>query len=233
MINLSIIIPVLNELAALERCQSSLYRLRSQGVELIVVDGGSSDGTVQVARQITDQLIISAPGRALQMNAGAAAARGEVLLFLHIDTALPAQAVQLIRNGLGAGPDARQWGRFDVRLSGRHPAFRLIETAMNLRSRLTSVATGDQAIFVRAALFREIGGFPALPLMEDVALCKLLRRHHKPLSLAARVISSSRRWEQGGITRTVLLMWRLRLAYFLGADPADLHRQYYPDRYRH
>ena len=208
MINLSIIIPVLNELAALERCQSSLYRLRSQGVELIVVDGGSSDGTVQVARQITDQLIISAPGRALQMNAGAAVARGDVLLFLHIDTALPAQAL-------------------------RNPAFRVIETAMNLRSRLTSVATGDQAIFVRAALFREIGGFPALPLMEDVALCKLLRRHHKPLNLSARVISSSRRWEQGGITRTVLLMWRLRLAYFLGADPADLHRQYYPDRYRH
>lgn len=227
MISLSIIIPVLNELAALKRCQSSLYRLRSQGVELIIVDGGSSDGTVQAARQITDQVLISPPGRARQMNAGAAVANGDVLLFLHIDTTLPSQALQLIRDKFGG----RQWGRFDVCLTGRHLAFRVIETAMNLRSRLTSVATGDQAIFIRAALFRQIGGFPELPLMEDVAICKLLRDHSRPLNLSARVISSSRRWEQGGIIRTVVLMWRLRLAYFLGADPAALHRQYYPDRY--
>jgi rSAM/selenodomain-associated transferase 2 len=224
---LSIIIPVLNELAALERCQSSLYRLRSQGVELIIVDGGSSDGTVQGARQLTEQVVISPPGRACQMNAGAVVASGDVLLFLHIDTELPPQALQLIRSGMGPS----QWGRFDVRLSGRHPAFRVIESAMNIRSRLTSVATGDQAIFVSAALFKQIGGFPELPLMEDVALTKLLRRYSRPLNLSARVISSSRRWEQGGVIRTVLLMWRLRLAYFLGADPATLHRQYYPDRY--
>nr|WP_058023267.1 TIGR04283 family arsenosugar biosynthesis glycosyltransferase [Pseudohongiella spirulinae] len=225
--NLSIIIPVLNELTALQRCQMSLYRLRSPTVELIVVDGGSSDGTVQVARQITDQVLVCLPGRSRQMNAGAAMASGKVLLFLHIDTELPPGALELLESGLGAC----QWGRFDVRLSGRHPAFRVIETAMNLRSRVTSVATGDQAMFVNAALFRQLGGFPDLPLMEDVALSKILRRHGRPLNLAARVTSSSRRWEQRGILRTVLLMWRLRLAYFMGADPAVLHRQYYPDRY--
>lgn len=225
MSTISIIIPVLNEASILRSNLPLLYRLLATGHELIIVDGGSSDGSEQVARQFSDRVLISAPGRARQMNAGAAAATGDILLFLHIDTQLPASAAQLIVDGLTV--TGRRWGRFDVRLSGSHPAFVLIAAMMNLRSRLSGVATGDQAIFVRQDLFADAGGFPDIGLMEDVALSKRLRRTGKPLCLTTRVISSSRRWEKHGILRTIWLMWRLRLAYFLGADPAVLHLRYY------
>tara|TARA_R110002072_G_scaffold278758_1_gene440603 strand:+ start:1355 stop:2665 length:1311 start_codon:yes stop_codon:yes gene_type:complete len=222
---ISIIIPVLNEASTLRSNLPLLYRLLAAGHELIIVDGGSSDGSEQVARQFSDKVLISAPGRAQQMNAGATAATGDILLFLHIDTVLPASAAQLIVDGLTV--TGRHWGRFDVRLSGSHPAFVLVAAMMNLRSRLTGVATGDQAIFVRRDLFAEAGGFPDIALMEDVALSKRLRSAGKPLCLTACVISSSRRWEKHGILRTIWLMWRLRLAYFFGADPAVLHQRYY------
>jgi rSAM/selenodomain-associated transferase 2 len=158
------------------------------------------------------------------MNAGAAAATGDVLLFLHADTRLPAAADRLALEGLARS--SRQWGRFDVRISGRHPLLRVVAALMNIRSRLTGIATGDQAIFVRRDLFERVGGFPAIPLMEDVALSRLLKRTGEPLCLAPRAITSGRRWERRGVMRTILLMWRLRLAYSLGAAPARLARLY-------
>lgn len=158
------------------------------------------------------------------MNAGAAQASGDLLLFLHVDTRLPEGAIALLQQAFVQ--PAVQWGRFDVRLSGAHRAFRLIETMINLRSRVSGVATGDQALFLRAGLFHAIGGFPAIPLMEDVAITKTLRRLSRPLCLRERVTTSSRRWEQHGIVRTVLLMWWLRLLYVCGMSPARLRDMY-------
>ncbi|MEO6696754.1 MAG: TIGR04283 family arsenosugar biosynthesis glycosyltransferase, partial [Gammaproteobacteria bacterium] len=163
-------------------------------------------------------------GRARQMNLGAATACGEILLFLHADTRLPQNAGAVIHSGL-AQTGAR-WGRFDVRLSGRPPLLRVVEALMNWRSRLTGIATGDQAIFVRRDLFERAGGFPDIPLMEDIALSRILKRFSRPFCVRERVITSSRRWEQHGIVRTIFLMWRLRLAYALGADPEQLVRRY-------
>ena len=166
----------------------------------------------------------SMPGRAKQMNEGARAAQGEVLLFLHADTRLPAQPDGLIANGLQQS--GKEWGRFDVRLTGRQKLLRLVEMMMNWRSRLSGIATGDQALFVTRELFNRIGGFPDIPLMEDIALSKRLKSISKPLSLTATVLTSSRRWESNGIVLTIVLMWRLRLAYALGADPQHLAKHY-------
>lgn len=225
MSTLSIIIPVLNEAQTLRRQLQALQFLRRQGHQLVLVDGGSTDASVQEAQGLVDVCLSSAPGRAQQMNAGAAHAVGDILLFLHIDTVLPAQAADRVAAALADG--TRCWGRFDVRLDGEHPAFAVIARAMNLRSRLTAVATGDQAIFVRRAVFEQIGGYADVPLMEDVMISKALRRRSRPACVSAPVISSSRRWQAHGILTTVWLMWRLRLAFFLGASPASLHAQYY------
>lgn len=228
MSRLSIIIPILNEAETLRRQLPALQALRRDGHQVIVVDGGSTDRSLEVARGQVDDCLQCAPGRAWQMNAGAARATGDVLLFLHIDTSLPGGAADLVLAALASGE--RCWGRFDVRLDGRHPAFRVIAAAMNLRSRLTAVATGDQAIFVRRAVFERIGGYADVPLMEDVIISKTLRRLSRPACLQPPVVSSSRRWQQHGILATIWLMWRLRLAFFLGASPAGLHRQYYHGR---
>ncbi len=222
--SLSIIIPVLDEEAEIADALAALAPLRSRGVETIVVDGGSRDQTVALAAPLADRVIAAPRGRAAQMNAGAAAAMGDVLLFLHADTRLPAAADRLALDGLARS--SRQWGRFDVRISGRHPLLRVVAALMNIRSRLTGIATGDQAIFVRRDLFERVGGFPAIPLMEDVALSRLLKRTGEPLCLAPRAITSGRRWERRGVMRTILLMWRLRLAYSLGAAPTRLARLY-------
>jgi rSAM/selenodomain-associated transferase 2 len=219
---LSIVIPTLNEAAGIAAALEALAPLRARGAEVIVVDGGSRDGTTDVARPLADFVIAAPRGRAVQMNAGAAVANGDILLFLHADTRLPANADVLIRDALAQS--RRVWGRFDLRFAGN--ALRLVAAMMNLRSRVTGIATGDQAMFVTRAAFARAGGFPAIALMEDVTLSARLKRLSRPLCLTARVVTSPRRWQAHGALRTVLLMWRLRLAFFLGADPARLARAY-------
>ena len=216
---LSVIVPCLNEADGIVESLTALAPLRAQGHEVIVVDAGA-DGTARRAAPLADRVITAPRGRAVQMNRGAALARGDVLLFLHADTRLPVAAAQAIAAGLA--PTGHAWGRFDVRLSGRQPLLRVVERFMNWRSRLTGIATGDQAIFVERALFQAVGGHPEIALMEDIALSKRLKRHGPPLCLGEPVLTSSRRWERDGIVRTILLMWWLRLRYFLGASPAQL-----------
>jgi rSAM/selenodomain-associated transferase 2 len=221
---LSIVVPVLDEEAGIAAALRELSALRARGAEVIVVDGGSRDRTAELARPLCDRLIAAPRGRAAQMNAGARAARGDVLLFLHADTSLPADADRLVLDGLSAS--GRAWGRFDVRIVGRHPLLPVIAAAMNLRSRLTGIATGDQAMFVESTAFAAIGGFPDIALMEDIVLSRRLKRLGRPLCLLARVLTSGRRWEKHGVVRTILTMWRLRLAFFLGAAPSKLAASY-------
>jgi rSAM/selenodomain-associated transferase 2 len=220
---LSIVMPVLDEAVRIAPALDALAPLRARGAEVIVVDGGSKDDTVALARTRADRVTPAAPrGRAAQMNAGARLARGDVLLFLHADTALPEQADRLVCDALASARHV--WGRFDVRFEGG--ALPLVARMMNLRSRLTGVATGDQAVFVTRAAFNTVDGFPDIALMEDVALSKRLKRVSPPLCLAECVTTSPRRWHERGVARTILLMWRLRLAYVLGVDPARLARAY-------
>ena len=264
---LSIIIPTLNEAETIDALLADLAPLRSEGAELILVDGGSRDATLARAAGAVDQILQVPRGRAAQMNAGAQAATGQLFWFLHADTRVPdgailvlkraaAQAALALEEADGDWPtqlrptqlrrarahrahakqpaEARDaeawagfWGRFDVQLSGRHPLLRLVERSMNARSRLTGIATGDQGLFVSRAAFERVGGFPPLALMEDIALSAALRQRARPVCLRARLLASSRRWEQGGVLRTILLMWRLRLAYALGADPDRLVARYH------
>ncbi len=221
---LSITIPVLNEAPNIAQYLSKLQSYRDAGHEVILVDGGSTDATLQQAQGWVDRIVQSGRGRARQMNAGAEQAQGDVLLFLHADTRLPENADSLIREALEAG---RVWGRFDVRLSGEAWALRIIETLMNWRSRLTGIATGDQAMFVLREAFAHLGGFAEIPLMEDIELSQRLKKISAPCCLHTRVVTSSRRWETQGILRTVLLMWGLRLAWFFGVSAARLHKIYY------
>ena len=225
---LSIIIPCLNEAEGITAALAALAPLRARGVEVVVVDGGSTDDTVALAREHADRVIAAPRGRALQMNAGAAAACGDVLLFLHADCRLPAYADALITDGLHRA--RKTWGRFDVVLVGTSGWLKVVSALMNVRSRLTSVSTGDQGLFVTRSLFEAAGKFPPIPLMEDVAFTKTLRRYGAPLNLRHRMSVSGRRWEKHGVWRTVLLMWRLRLQFWLGADPAHLARDYQPHR---
>lgn len=226
---LSIIIPTFEEEPGIERQLRSLQTLRDGGVEVVVVDGGSADATVALATPLASQVLVSEPGRARQMNRGAAASRGELLLFLHADTRLPEHAERLVEDALSkpvAGLRARCWGRFDIYLTGNAPMLLVIATAMNLRSRLTGMATGDQAIFMTRQAFTEVGGFPDQPLMEDIEICRRLKRLSAPVCLHAKACTSGRRWERHGIWRTILLMWRLRFAYFLGRDAGKLAALY-------
>ena len=221
---LSIIVPTRNETEFIDALLTDLAPLRTAGHQVIVADGGSQDTTVKQAEPLVDQILRVPPGRASQMNAGAAVADGDVLWFLHADSRVPTGADEALILSMANG---HRWGRFDVRLSGSAWPFRIIERLMNLRSCLSGIATGDQGIFVERALFQAVGGFPKIALMEDIALSRLLRRQRKPACLhGPRLQTSSRRWETHGILSTIWLMWRLRLAYALGASPDDLAKRY-------
>jgi rSAM/selenodomain-associated transferase 2 len=235
--SLTIVMPVLNEAAGIDAALMALTPLRARGARVVVADGGSSDDTVARARRVEGVKVIQAPrGRAAQMNAGAQAvaaapgglpavgARNAILLFLHADTTLPLDADRLIAQALA---DGRQvWGRFDVRIAGRSWMLGVVAAFMNLRSRWTGIATGDQALFMNRTAFEAVGGFPAQPLMEDIELSKRLRRLSRPACLRQRVTTSGRRWETRGLWRTIALMWRLRWAYWRGASPHALARRY-------
>ena len=220
---LSIIIPTLNESSGIQETLQQLLPLRQRNVEIIVVDGGSSDNTIDLAEQFADTVITTEAGRAKQMNRGANIALGEYFLFLHADTQLPINASMCLINAFQRDII---WGYFDIRLSGHHCLFRVIEKMINIRSRLSQIATGDQAIFVRRDQFKKMGGYPDIPLMEDIALSRSLKKVGAPCCFSERVITSSRRWERRGILRTILLMWFLRLKFFFGADPGRLTRWY-------
>jgi rSAM/selenodomain-associated transferase 2 len=223
-VRLSIIIPARDEAVFITDVLSALQPLRAEGHEVIVVDGGSRDVTLLIGRLLADRAFVSRPGRALQMNAGAQRATGDVLLFLHADSVLPSDAAVAIARAVAAGAT---WGRFDVTIRGEAWVLKVVAAMMNLRSRLTGIATGDQGIFVDRALFDRVGGYAAIPLMEDIALSKTLKRvAGRPACLQSRITTSGRRWEARGPWRMIFTMWRLRLAYALGADPARLARDY-------
>jgi len=221
---LSIIVPVLDEARQMPALLESLVPFTPRGVQVVLVDGGSADGSAELAERAGFHVVRSAKGRALQMNAGAAVASGDVFLFLHADTRLPTCADALVLKAIMASP--RAWGRFDVRIDGRPAMLALIGFMMNWRSRLTGIATGDQAMFVRRDTFREVGGFPLQALMEDIELSRRLKRISAPLCLRARVQTSGRRWETRGVLSTILLMWTLRLRYWLGAPAERLAKEY-------
>jgi rSAM/selenodomain-associated transferase 2 len=218
-LKLSIVMPVLDEAERIGAALQALARLRRDGCEVIVVDGGSADRSRELAEPLCDRVVSSARGRAVQMNCGARHASGEALLFLHADTRLPPDADALVRSAL----KRHVWGRFDVEIESRHRLLRVVACAMNLRSRLSSIATGDQAIFVRRDAFP---GFPPIALMEDIAFSREMKRRGAPACLRERVRTSGRRWEKRGVLRTVVLMWRLRLLYYFGAPPERLARLY-------
>jgi rSAM/selenodomain-associated transferase 2 len=218
-VKLSIVIPVLNEAERIGASLAALAPLRRRGHEVIVADGGSADATRELAAPLCERVVSSPRGRGAQMNAGARFATGDALLFLHADSALPPEADRLVFESL----QRRRWGRFDVEIEGRHPLLKVVSWTMNLRSRLTGIATGDQAIFVRRADF---AGFPEIALMEDIAFSRRMKRRGAPACLRSRVRTSGRRWESRGVLRTIVLMWRLRLLYFLGARPERLARLY-------
>ncbi len=228
---LSIIVPVWREGPALLPFLEDLADFRRQGAEVILA---RAEGDIPLSGECaacTDVVITAPKGRARQMNAGASVARGKVLLFLHADTQLPRNVLKILRPL--AEKSSAAWGRFDVRLSGKHPAFRVIERMISWRSRMTGIATGDQAIFVKAQVFRAIGGFPDQPLMEDIEICRTLKsRYGRPFCIREPVLTSSRKWEQEGILRTIWLMWSLKLAYYRGASPDVLVKRYYGARYQ-
>lgn len=222
MAEISIIIPTLNEEVGISCFLTKLQALRPQ-CELIVVDGGSKDETINLAESYVDDVIKSGQGRALQMNVGAAMASAPVLLFLHADTCLPNDAVEHIKQAMNKG---FCWGRFDIKLTGKSPMLSIVAWMMNKRSRWTGIATGDQAIFVKKEIFDRVGGYADIALMEDINLSAKLKEKGKPYCSRSRVISSGRRWLSFGIFKTISLMWWLRLRYFLGTDPVELERLY-------
>lgn len=223
-VTLSIIVPMLDEAAALPALLAHLAHWQASGCEVLLVDGGSADGSAAMARAAGFMVVDAERGRARQMNAGAAVAQGEVLLFLHADTQLPVGAGQAVRAALAEA--GREWGRFDVLITGRSPMLGVVAALMNLRSRLTGIATGDQAMFMRRQALDAVGGFPLQPLMEDIELSRRLRRRSRPACVRLRVATSGRRWEERGVWRTIVLMWRLRWAYWRGVPAESLAEAY-------
>lgn len=224
-VKLSIVVPTLDEAQSLTVTLTSLAPLRAAGHEVIVVDGGSRDDTIAIAQRLADRVVSAPRGRAVQMNTGASLATGTVLLFLHADCDLPEHAAAAIEGAHGSG---HRWGRFDVRLRGRSPWLPIVATMMNLRSSLTGIATGDQGLFVERATFAAAGGYPPIPLMEDVALARTLKRTAgPPKRVHLRILASGRRWDERGALRTIATMWSLRFAWWRGADAGELAQRYY------
>ena len=222
---LSIIVPIFNEADSIEAFLVSVRESCAERTQIIVVDGGSTDATASLAGPKCDRLVESRKERAAQMNTGATYANGEIFWFLHADSRLPKHADDLIREALARS--GRGWGFFYVRLSGSDVMLRIVERLMNWRSRLTGIASGDQGIFVTREMFERIGGFPGIALMEDIAISRKLNVAGRPVCLSQKLVTSSRRWEKNGMLRTILLMWKLRLLYFLGVEPDKLARMYY------
>lgn len=226
---ISIIIPVLNEAQNIQAFLLALQPLREQGHEIVLVDGRSEDDTCALARPYVDRMMSSNRGRAKQQILGAKMATGQVFLFLHADTLLPFNSDQIILTALAANQSqGLLWGRFNVRLSGQHWFFRIIEQMMNWRSCLTKIATGDQAIFVSKLLYHDVGGIPDIELMEDIEFSKRLKQISQPICLTSTVVTSARRWEKNGILKTIFFMWSIRLQYFFGVKPEVLFKKYYP-----
>ncbi len=221
----SVIVPVLEEVQYLPRFLEHLKRLNSYAYELIVVDGGSHDESLALSKRFADHVLTAPRGRANQMNAGAQIAKGDMLVFLHADTFLPPTALLSIEQTIAK--ENTLWGGFDVSLSGDHLLYRIIERMINLRSRTSGIITGDQVMFVRRETFQAVGGFPQIPLMEDIEISKRLKRQGQPTHIQLRVVTSSRMWEDNGILRTITKMWALRLAYFIGVNPHTLVKYYY------
>ncbi len=223
-LSLSIVIPVLNESGQIEACLKTLQGLRQLGAQVIVVDGGSADNTATLAKPGADQIIVSGAGRATQMNAGAALAQHKWVLFLHVDTWLPEKMPDIV---MAWNYSKSKWGFFSVRLNSDRLAFRFIEWFMNRRSYYTGIGTGDQCQFVDREIFEQVNGFADIPLMEDIELSKRLKRVSRPLVVVAKATTSVRKWQDEGILKTVLKMWRIRLAYYFGAAPEQLAEKYY------
>jgi rSAM/selenodomain-associated transferase 2 len=219
----TIVIPTLNEGVEIRDCLMQLQGLRTRGFEVVVVDGGSVDRTTQLVEGLCDQFISARRGRAVQMNVGARRARGEMVFFLHVDTRLPENLSEIITS---IETDTFYWGRFDVRLSGRRWLFRVIEAMVNIRSRLTGIATGDQVIFMTRKIYLAVDGFPEIALMEDVAMSRRLKNISPPLCLRQKVTTSSRRWEKNGTMVIIIKMWCLRFAYFIGVNPEKIAARY-------
>jgi rSAM/selenodomain-associated transferase 2 len=223
-VRISVIIPALNEAQALPQTLQVLHSLPcSAPIELIVADGGSRDGTVALAQRLGAHVVSGARGRAQQLNLGADAASGDVLLFLHADTLLPANGLLQLEAAVFSGA---LWGRFDVRIQGHPSMLRIVAVMMNLRSRLTGIATGDQAMFMTRAAFDEVGAYPDQALMEDIEISRRLKRLQSPACLRGPAITSGRRWETRGVWRTIVLMWCLRWAYWRGTSPDQLAQRY-------
>jgi rSAM/selenodomain-associated transferase 2 len=220
---ISVIIPVLREAESISTLRQSTQIFQSLGMEVIIVDGGSDDGTLDLVASLADQLVIAPQGRAKQMNAGAAVASGEVLLFLHADTILSEEVFRQASKKM----ENCEWGRFDLRINSSKYLYRVIEYLINLRSRITGIATGDQAIFVRRKLFTDLGGFADIPLMEDVEICRRLKAKVLPVCLKHKVVTSARYWEKHGPFTTIFRMWVIRFAYWVGVSPEHLYARYY------
>jgi rSAM/selenodomain-associated transferase 2 len=224
-VTLSIVVPVLDDARHLAALLPELA-CDCPGIEVVVADGGSRDGSVELAASVPGvRLVASERGRARQMNAGAAVATGDILLFLHADTRLPERAIPAIQGALADLSVA--YGRFDVLFDSARPVLRLVAALMNLRSLVTGICTGDQAIFVRRAAFARVGGYEEIALMEDIELTRRLKRVGRLAPLGLRVTTSARRWERDGVLRTIVLMWALRFLYVCGVGPDRLHRWYY------
>lgn len=223
--SLSIIIPVLNEQENIRGLLKLLQSARNRGAELVVVDGSSTDLSCEVAEPLCDHLVHSERGRAKQMNAGAARASGKLLWFLHADSIPSDAALDRLRKICDSGENV--WGRFDISMSGSHFLLKMVAFMMNIRSSVTGIATGDQGIFIHRNLFEEVNGFPDLLLMEDISICRELKKIMMPLCCREKLVTSSRKWEEKGILRTIMLMWWIRFSYAMGSDPKKLYQQYY------